>query len=240
MIGVDLDARRVAELGRAHDTPGESLSDDFIAARGFEPTTDAGRLRKADVVIVCVPTPVDGRNLPDWRMMRAAVKTVGGNLKRGAIVVFESTVYPGATEEICVPLLEQATGGVWNRDFHVGSSPERINPGDRRHGLKHVVKVVAGDTPATLETLADLYRSVVPAGIFRAESIRVAEAATILENTQRDINSALINECAMMFHVMGIDTQAVLQAAGTKVEFLAIRARARRWALYRRRSLLSQ
>jgi UDP-N-acetyl-D-galactosamine dehydrogenase len=220
VIGVDLDAQRVAELRRAHDSSGEINSAAFLAAGRFEPTSDPARLREADIVIVCVPTPVDARNLPDWRLMQSAATMVGHHMKQNAIVVFESTVYPGATEEICIPLLEQASGGIWKRDFHVGYSPERINPGDSRHELGNVVKVVAGDTVSTLETLAELYRSVIPAGIFRAESIRVAEAAKIMENTQRDINIALVNECAMLFHTMGIDTQAVLKTAGTKWNFL--------------------
>ena len=220
VIGVDLDAQRVAELRRSHDASGEMDPAAFLAAGRFEATGDPARLREADIVIVCVPTPVDARNLPDWRLMQSAATMVGKNMKHNAIVVFESTVYPGATEEICIPLLEQASGGIWKRDFHVGYSPERINPGDGRHGLGDVVKVVAGDTLCTLETLAELYRSVVPAGVFRAESIRVAEAAKIMENTQRDINIALVNECAMLFRSMGIDTQAVLQAAGTKWNFL--------------------
>lgn len=220
VIGIDLDAERVAELRRGHDVSGEMSPAAFLAAGGFEPTSDPARLREADVVIVCVPTPVDARNSPDWRLMQAAATMVGGNLNRGTVVVFESTVYPGATEEICIPLLEQASGRVWKRDFHVGYSPERINPGDSLHGLGNVIKVIAGDTPSTLEMLAELYASVIPAGIFRAESIRVAEAAKILENTQRDINIALVNECAKLFHSMGIDTQAVLNAAGTKWNFL--------------------
>jgi UDP-N-acetyl-D-galactosamine dehydrogenase len=177
-------------------------------------------LRKADFLIVAVPTPVDGANRPDFTPLRKASATVGQNLSKGAIVVFESTVYPGATEEICVPILERESGLKCGTDFKVGYSPERINPGDTEHTFTKITKVVSGMDAETLETIAAVYSSVVTAGVYKAASIKVAEAAKVIENTQRDVNIALVNELSLIFQRIGIDTQDVLAAAGTKWNFL--------------------
>ena len=219
-IGYDHSRERVEALARGDDQTGEVRIDELRSAAGLEVTSDAVRLRVADVIIVAVPTPVDAQKKPDLAMLVEASRTVGANLKRGATVVFESTVYPGATADVCVPALEEASGMKWKQDFHVGYSPERINPGDREHGLAQVVKVVAGDTPETLERVAALYGAIVKAGVHRAPSIEVAEAAKVIENTQRDLNIALMNELAIIFDRLGLDTRAVLAAAGTKWNFL--------------------
>jgi UDP-N-acetyl-D-galactosamine dehydrogenase len=196
---------------------------EFRAAHRLEVTTNPRTLREADFVIVAVPTPVDEAHNPDLRPLIGASTAVGQNLARGTTVVFESTVYPGATEEVCVPLIEKHSGLKWKADFFVGYSPERINPGDKEHTLAKIVKVVSGDTPQTLERCAEVYGSVVSAGVYRASSIKVAEAAKVIENTQRDLNIALVNELAIIFHRMGIDTHQVLEAAGTKWNFLPFR-----------------
>ncbi|MCU0871352.1 MAG: nucleotide sugar dehydrogenase, partial [Pirellulaceae bacterium] len=187
------------------------------------PTTDAAALREADFVVVAVPTPVDEAHNPDFSPLVSSSTSVGRNLKRGAVVVYESTVYPGATEEVCIPILERESGLTWKKDFFVGYSPERINPGDREHTLPRIVKVVSGDLPETLETVAAMYGSIITAGVHRASSIKVAEAAKVIENTQRDLNIALMNELSLIFHRIGIDTLDVLQAAGTKWNFLPFR-----------------
>jgi UDP-N-acetyl-D-galactosamine dehydrogenase len=192
-------------------------------ATRLEFSSDASSLRAADFLLVAVPTPVDEAHQPDFKPLVAASRAIGANLKRGATVIYESTVYPGATEEICVPQLESSSGMKWRRDFHVAYSPERINPGDREHTLPHVRKVVAGDEPATLEKVAELYSSVVKAGVHRVSSIQVAEAAKVIENTQRDLNIALMNELAIIFNRLGLDTIEVLEAAGTKWNFLPFR-----------------
>src|SRR5205085_9242166 len=170
-----------------------------------------------------VPTPVDEAHNPDFGPLIGASTSVGKNLMRGATVVFESTVYPGATEEVCIPVLERHSGLKWKKDFFVGYSPERINPGDKQHTLERIVKVVAGDTPATLEKVAALYGAIIPAGIRRASSIQAAEAAKVIENTQRDLNIAFVNELAIIFHHLGLDTVEVLEIAGTKSNFLPFR-----------------
>lgn len=223
VLGFDISEARVAELKKGRDSTGEVSEKEMRLARGLTCTTDPKELSQADVVIVCVPTPVDDSKRPDFTPLVKASETVGRHMKKGAIVVYESTVYPGATEEVCIPILEKFSGKKWKTDFNVGYSPERINPGDKTHTLATVKKVVAGDTPQTLKTLSQLYGRIVKAGIHEAESIKVAEAAKIIENTQRDLNIALINECAMIFHKMGIDTKAVLDAAGTKWNFLDFR-----------------
>jgi len=222
-LGVDLSEAKIAAYRRHHDPSGELDEAELRAAHRLQLATDASVLAAADVVIVAVPTPVDDAHLPDFEPLLCACRTVGAHMKHGAIVVFESTVYPGATEAVCIPALERASGRKWKRDFFVGYSPERINPGDREHGLARVTKIVAGDTPETLATLAALYSSVVPAGVHVAPSIRVAEAAKVIENTQRDLNIALMNELALIFHRMGIDTAQVLAAARTKWNFLDFR-----------------
>lgn len=222
-IGLDLSTAKVAAYQRGVDPTGEVSSDELRAATGLRFTTDASALREADVIVVAVPTPVDEAHQPDFRPLLSASASVGGNLKRGATVVFESTVYPGATEEICVPVIERHSGMSWKRDFFVGYSPERINPGDKEHSLTRITKVVSGDTPKTLERVASLYASIITAGVYRVSSISVAEAAKVIENTQRDLNIALMNELALLFHKMGIDTTEVLEAAGTKWNFLPFR-----------------
>ncbi len=222
-IGYDLAASKIAAYQTQRDPTGEVAPEEFRASRHLRFTTDATQLRAADAVIVAVPTPIDVARLPDFAPLLSASRTVGENLKRGAIVVYESTVYPGATEEVCVPVLEQRSGLRWKQDFFVGYSPERINPGDKKHTLTRITKVVSGDTAQTLEAVAELYATVVEAGVYRASSIRVAEAAKVIENTQRDLNIALMNELAIIFNRMGIDTLEVLEAAGTKWNFLPFR-----------------
>ena len=222
-IGLDLSREKIESYRRFHDPTGEVSEAELRAASRLRPTTDAAELAAADVIVVAVPTPVDDARLPDFSPLFSACRAIGPHMKPGATVVFESTVYPGATEDVCIPALEKASGKKWKRDFFVGYSPERINPGDKAHTLATIVKVVAGDTPQTLDLLADLYSAVVTAGVHRAGSIRVAEAAKVIENTQRDLNIALMNELAVIFNRMGIDTAEVLEAAGTKWNFLKFR-----------------
>ena len=219
-IGYDLSADKVGQLRKRIDTTGEVASGDFDAAQRLSFTSDPVDLAAADFLVVAVPTPVDAAHLPDFGPLISASRSVGANLKRGATVIYESTVYPGATEEVCIPILEAASGLVWKRDFHVAYSPERINPGDRKHRLDSIVKVVSADDDATLDAVADLYGLVVTAGVHRAPSIKVAEAAKVIENTQRDLNIALMNELSIIFRRLGIDTQDVLSAAGSKWNFL--------------------
>jgi UDP-N-acetyl-D-galactosamine dehydrogenase len=222
-VGFDLSHAKVEAYKRHFDPTGEVSSADLQAAARLEPTTDPRALKDADFVVVAVPTPVDDAHQPDFSPLEGASRFVGENLKRGAVVCYESTVYPGATEEVCIPILEKHSGLKWKQDFFVGYSPERINPGDKQHTLTRITKVVSGDTPATLETVAQMYASVVTAGVFKASSIKVAEAAKVIENTQRDLNIALMNELALIFHRIGIDTLEVLEAAGTKWNFLPFR-----------------
>jgi len=222
-IGFDMSRAKVENYRRFIDPTGEMSGADLRAADQLTVTTDAAALAEADFIIVAVPTPVDSAHQPDFGPLVSASESVGKNLKRGAIVVYESTVYPGATEEVCIPILEKFSGMQWMRDFHVGYSPERINPGDKEHTLTRILKVVSGDDEQTLEKVAALYGSVVTAGVFKASSIKVAEAAKVIENTQRDLNIALMNELAILFDKIGIDTLEVLQAAGTKWNFLPFR-----------------
>lgn len=222
-IGYDRSQTRIAELGRAHDRTGELSADDIRASRRLQLTGDAARLGEADFIVVAVPTPVDDSRNPDFGPLISASETVGRHMKRDVIVVYESTVYPGATEEVCIPVLEKHSNMRWRTDFHIGYSPERINPGDKEHTLSRIVKVVSGDDAVTLEKVGALYSTIVKAGVFAASSIRVAEAAKVIENTQRDLNIALINELAILFGHMGLDTLDVLEAAGTKWNFLPFR-----------------
>jgi len=222
-IGFDVSARKVESLRRGVDPAGELTGRELREATQLELTTDAAALRHADFILVAVPTPVDEAHRPDFAPLVAASRAIGANLKRGAVVVFESTVYPGATEEICIPELEAASRMKWRADFHVAYSPERINPGDREHTLASVRKVVAADDAATLDKVAALYARIVRAGIYRASSIAVAEAAKVIENTQRDLNIALMNELAIIFNRLGLDTLEVLETAGTKWNFLPFR-----------------
>lgn len=222
-IGYDLSEAKVSAYQKNFDPTGEMDREKFQAAQRITYTTDATELRKADFVVVAVPTPIDEAKRPDLSPLDSASATVGKNLKKGAIVIFESTVYPGVTEDYCVPLLEKHSGLKRGRDFTVGYSPERINPGDKEHTLERIVKVVSGQDAATLEQVAWLYSQVVEAGVFKAASIKVAEAAKVIENTQRDLNIALMNELAIIFHRMGIDTADVIKTASTKWNFLPFR-----------------
>jgi UDP-N-acetyl-D-galactosamine dehydrogenase len=222
-IGFDLSKAKIDAYRDGVDPTGEVSGEDLKAATGLEPTTDPKALSRANFIVVAVPTPVDEAHQPDFSPLLGASESVGRNLTRGAIVVFESTVYPGATEEVCVPMIERHSGMKWQRDFFVGYSPERINPGDREHSLTKITKVVSGDTPQTLDRVAAVYGSIIGAGVHRASSIKVAEAAKVIENTQRDLNIALMNELALIFHKIGIDTTEVLTAAGTKWNFLPFR-----------------
>ena len=222
-VGFDLSPAKIESYRRFVDPTGELSSEELRAAGQLTVSSDPATLAQADFIVIAVPTPVDAAHQPDLRALAGASESVGRHMKRGAIVVYESTVYPGATEEVCVPILEKASGMRWRKDFHVGYSPERINPGDKEHTLTRILKVVSGDTPETLEKVAVLYQSIVTAGVYRASSIKVAEAAKVIENTQRDLNIALMNELAILFDRIGIDTLEVLQAAGTKWNFLPFR-----------------
>ncbi|MFC0250904.1 nucleotide sugar dehydrogenase [Massilia consociata] len=222
-IGFDLSASKIENYKRFVDPTGEVSSEQLKESRHLEVTTDPAMLAQADYIVVAVPTPVDIAHNPDFTPLIGASKSVGKNMKRGAIVVYESTVYPGATEEVCIPILERESGLKWKEDFHVGFSPERINPGDKEHTLTTILKVVSGDDDESLDRIAKLYESVVTAGVYRASSIKVAEAAKVIENTQRDLNIALMNELAIIFDKVGIDTLEVLKAAGTKWNFLPFR-----------------
>lgn len=219
-LGLDTDAAKIQAYEQGRDPRGEIPDEALQAACLLTYSTDVARLAQADVVIIAVPTPIDEAHHPDLTPLVDACKVVGAHMKAGVTVVFESTVYPGTTEEVCVPLLEQVSGLVWQEDFFVGYSPERVNPGDKEHLLASIIKVVAGDTPQTLARLSALYGSVIHAGVHRASSIKVAEAAKVIENTQRDLNIALMNEFAMIFNRLGIPTHEVLAAAGTKWNFL--------------------
>lgn len=222
-IGIDTDVARIKALESGQDPTGESPSDAFEAAQHVVFTGDAGLLRDADFVIITVPTPVTDARQPDLGPLKSAASSVGQHLKKGAVVVLESTVYPGLTDEVLAPLIEQASGLKRGEDFKLAYSPERINPGDREHSLRTTVKVVSAEDPQTLDRVAALYERVVDAGVYRAKSIKVAEAAKVIENTQRDLNIALMNELAIIFHRLGIDTLDVLETAGTKWNFLPFR-----------------
>jgi UDP-N-acetyl-D-galactosamine dehydrogenase len=222
-VGFDIDARRVAELRKGRDLTLEVEPAELKAAKRLRYSTDLEALRGRDFYIVTVPTPIDAAKRPDIAALRAASRTVGQVLGKGAIVVYESTVYPGCTEEDCAPILAEVSGLRLNRDFFVGYSPERINPGDKQHRLTTIRKITAGSTPAAAKAVNALYGSIITAGTYPASSIRVAEAAKVIENTQRDVNIALINELAMIFNRMGLDTLEVLEAAGTKWNFLPFR-----------------
>ncbi|NMG67211.1 nucleotide sugar dehydrogenase [Azoarcus indigens] len=222
-LGFDLSVEKVAAYRDFVDPTGEVSSEDLKAATQLSCHTDPTVLRDADFLIVAVPTPVDEAHQPDFTPLVKSSETVGRNLKKGAIVVFESTVYPGATEEVCIPIIERESGLTWKKDFFVGYSPERINPGDKERTVTRIVKVVSGDTPETLAKVQETYGAVITAGVYPASSIKVAEAAKVIENTQRDLNIALMNELSVIFHRIGIDTLEVLKAAGTKWNFLPFR-----------------
>lgn len=222
-IGFDINPRRVAELESGEDHTLECTRAELQEAKHLRYSCDPAELKKAQVFIVTVPTPVDQANRPDMTPLVKASETVGKALKKGDVVIYESTVYPGATEEVCVPVLERASGMKFNVDFFCGYSPERINPGDKEHRLPTIRKVTSGSTPEVADGVDALYAQVVTAGTHKASSIKVAEAAKVIENTQRDVNIALMNELSLIFHRLGIDTLEVLQAAGTKWNFLPFR-----------------
>ena len=222
-LGLDLSTEKVAAYRRHIDPTGEVSKQDLKAATQLQFHTDPAVLKEADFIIIAVPTPLGVAHQPDLTPLIKSSETVGKHLKRGAIVVYESTVYPGATEEVCIPILEKHSGLKWKQDFWVGYSPERINPGDTERTVTKIVKVVSGDTASTLDKVAEVYESIVTAGVYKASSIKVAEAAKVIENTQRDLNIALMNELAIIFDFVGIDTLEVLKAAGTKWNFLSFR-----------------
>ncbi len=221
--GFDLKDERIAELQSGLDVTREVTSEELAAAENLEFTSSIDDLQKCNVFIVAVPTPIDDNKRPDLRPLQGASRTVGQALKPSDVVIYESTVYPGATEEVCIPILEEVSGLSFNTDFFAGYSPERINPGDHEHRLPTIVKVTAGSTPEVADFVNDLYGTIITAGTFKASCIKVAEAAKVIENTQRDVNIALINELALIFNRLGIDTMEVLEAAGTKWNFLPFR-----------------
>ncbi len=223
VVGFDINPQRIQELKSGKDSTLEVSSDELKSAVHLTYTTQIEDLRRCNCFIVTVPTPIDEHKRPDLGPLLRASETVGSVLKKGDVVIYESTVYPGATEEKCVPELERISGLKFNQDFYCGYSPERINPGDKEHRLPKIKKVTSGSTPEIADKVDALYREIITAGTHKAESIKVAEAAKVIENTQRDLNIALINELAIIFNRMGIDTEAVLQAAGSKWNFLPFR-----------------
>jgi UDP-N-acetyl-D-glucosamine/UDP-N-acetyl-D-galactosamine dehydrogenase len=222
-LGFDINSTRIAELRDGRDATLEVDAAELAAATQLRFSTDPNELTQCNVFIVTVPTPIDAYKRPDMSALRAASGAIGKIIKRGDIVIYESTVYPGATEEVCLPIIEAASGLTLNRDFFAGYSPERINPGDKSHRLTTITKVTSGSTPAAADFVDRLYGSIVSAGTHRASSIRVAEAAKVIENTQRDLNIALVNELTLIFDRLGLDTEEVLRAAGTKWNFLPFR-----------------
>jgi len=223
VVGFDVNQVRIDALTRGQDSTLEVTADEMSTSKHLRFTADPEELASCSIYIVTVPTPIDAHKRPDLTPLLRASETIGRVLKKGDIVIYESTVYPGATEEDCVPVLERTSQLKFNVDFFVGYSPERINPGDETRRLPSILKVTSGSTPEVAEIVDDLYASIITAGTYRAESIRVAEAAKVIENTQRDLNIALVNELAIIFNRMGIDTEAVLRAAGTKWNFLPFR-----------------
>jgi len=222
-IGYDLSDEKISSYKNFIDPTGEVSTEDLKSATQLHVTNNPEEINQADYIVIAVPTPVDEAHKPDFSPLIGSSRTAGKYMKKGAIIIYESTVYPGATEEVCVPVLEKESGLKWLSDFNIGYSPERINPGDKKHTLTTIVKVVSGDTNETLEKTAKLYEAVVTAGVHRASSIKVAEAAKVIENTQRDLNIALMNELALIFNRLEIDTSEVLEASGTKWNFLPFR-----------------
>lgn len=220
VIGFDIKENRIAELRQNNDSTKEMSEDELKAATDLTFTDDETMLSECNFIIVTVPTPINEAKIPDLTILKSATALVGRNLKKDSIIVFESTVYPGVTEDICVPILAETSGYVYGEDFAVGYSPERINPGDKEHTVDKIIKVVSGDTKETLEEVSALYNMVTEAGTYEAESIKCAEAAKVIENTQRDLNIALMNELAIIFDRVGVDTREVLKAAGTKWNFI--------------------
>ncbi len=222
-IGYDISDKKINAYQEYRDSTGEVTTDNFESASKLEFTTDPCLLARANFVIIAVPTPVNEAKTPDFSPLISASACVGQYMRTGTTVIYESTVYPGATEEICIPILEKESGLKWLKDFHIGYSPERVNPGDKERTITKIVKLVSGDNDATLKAVSDLYGSVITAGVYQVGSIKIAEAAKVIENTQRDINIALVNELAIIFNKLGIDTLEVLQAASTKWNFLPFR-----------------
>jgi UDP-N-acetyl-D-galactosamine dehydrogenase len=222
-LGFDINAKRIAELEQGYDTTQETDADELSQANKLKFSSSQDALADCNLFIVTVPTPIDEHKQPDLTPLQSASRTVGAALKKGDIVIYESTVYPGATEEVCIPILEEISGLRFNQDFFAGYSPERINPGDREHRLPTIVKVTSGSTPEVADFVDELYRQIITAGTHKASSIKVAEAAKVIENTQRDVNIALINELALIFDRLGINTLEVLEAAGSKWNFLPFR-----------------
>lgn len=222
-LGFDINGQRIGELRRGHDHTLEVSEEELRAAAQLQFSDDAEALKGCNVFIVTVPTPIDEYKRPDLRPLESASRAVGRAIGRGGVAIYESTVYPGATEEVCVPIIERESGLKFDQDFFAGYSPERINPGDKEHRLETILKVTSGSTPEAADFVDALYRSIIAAGTHKASCIRVAEAAKVIENTQRDVNIALINELALIFHRLGIDTHEVLEAAGTKWNFLPFR-----------------
>lgn len=223
VLGFDINHARIDALKQGHDATLEVDDEELASATNLSYSADIEDLKKCNVFIVTVPTPIDEHNQPDLTPLVKASETIGKVLKKGDIVIYESTVYPGATEEDCVPVLEQVSGLKFNQDFYAGYSPERINPGDKEHRVSTIKKITSGSTPEIADVVDALYNEIIVVGTHKASSIKVAEAAKVIENTQRDLNIALINELAVIFNKMGIDTEAVLQAAGTKWNFLPFR-----------------
>lgn len=222
-IGFDISASRIAELNQGKDSTFEVEEEEFSLAKNLTFSSEINKLKGYDYYIVTVPTPIDSAKKPDLTPLIAASKTVGSVIGQGATVIYESTVYPGASEEVCIPIVEEVSGLKFNQDFYAGYSPERINPGDKQHRLPNILKVTSGSTPEIAEKVDQLYASIITAGTHKASSIKIAEAAKVIENTQRDVNIALVNELALIFNRLGIDTLEVLEAAGTKWNFLPFR-----------------
>lgn len=220
VVGFDINEARVNELRKGIDNTKEVETEALLAAKELTYTTELNDLADCNFYIITVPTPIDENNAPDLKPLQSASTAVGKVIKKGDIVVYESTVYPGATEEVCIPIIEKESGLVFNKDFYAGYSPERINPGDKVNTLTKITKITSGSTPEAADLIDSLYASIIKAGTYRASSIKVAEAAKVIENTQRDLNIAIVNEFAKIFNIIGIDTQAVLDAAGSKWNFL--------------------
>ena len=222
-IGYDHSRQKIAQFKQGISPTDEITAEELRLATKLSFTDDPKELSKADFIILAVPTLINEVNQPDFGPLKSATDLVGKYMKKGATVVYESTVYPGATEEVCIPILEASSGMSWKKDFHVGYSPERVNPGDKFHTLTKITKIVSGDSPETLEKLSQIYSKIIQAGLFKASSIKVAEAAKVVENTQRDLNIALMNEVAIISHLVGIDTNEVIDAAATKWNFVPLR-----------------
>lgn len=222
-IGYDIAQEKVQSCQRGVDPSREISDSEMLSSSYAEYTSNPELLGQADIIVVAVPSPVDSAHIPDFGPLISASSAAGQHMRKGATVVYESTVYPGATEEVCIPVLERTSGMKWKKDFFVGYSPERINPGDKEHTLTKIIKIVSGDSQATLERVAELYESIVLPGVHRAPSIKAAEAAKVIENTQRDLNISLMNELSIIFDKLGLDTREVLEAAGTKWNFLSFK-----------------